>query len=297
MLHSMTGFGESSHQGDHLSIAVELRAVNNRYLKVTLRAADQYLALESEFEKVIRQKIKRGTILVTLRVQKLHQNLEMPLQMDVLAGYLAQLQKFGETTGLDAETRKVLCSQLLNLPGVVQPDLIGRSSLEEEWPQIRSVLEVAVGKLQKMRLSEGESMAAELLVLRNRIAGHLESVRELVPTVAGSYRDRLLDRVRKLLEESGVTVSPEDLIREVAIFAERSDIAEEVMRLGSHLDQFSNVLGQEEGVGKKLEFLTQEMARETNTMGSKAGDVEITRHVVEIKGDLERIRELILNVE
>ena len=86
----MTGFGESSHQGDHLSIAVELRAVNNRYLKVTLRAADQYLALESEFEKVIRHKIKRGTILVTLRVQKLHQNFEMPLQMDVLAGYLSQ---------------------------------------------------------------------------------------------------------------------------------------------------------------------------------------------------------------
>jgi uncharacterized protein (TIGR00255 family) len=103
--------------------------------------------------------------------------------------------------------------------------------------------------------------------------------------------------VRKLIESTEAEIQPSDLIREVAIFAERSDIAEEVTRLDSHLEQFGKVLEQEEGAGRKLEFLTQEMVRETNTMGSKAADVKITRHVVEIKGDLERIRELIQNVE
>lgn len=297
MLHSMTGFGESSHQGEQLSVVVELRAVNNRHLKVTLRASESYLGLESEFEKVIRQTIKRGTILASLRVQKRHQNADMPLQLDVLKGYLDQLEAFGKANGLDAETRKTLCSQVLTLPGVVPDDVAGRSSLEEDWPLIQGVLETALVKLQKMRLAEGAGMAAELMSLRNRIATHLEAVRELVPGVVTGYRDRLLDRVGKLMEEAGLGIEPKDLIREVSILAERSDIAEEVMRLGSHLGQFATVLGQEEGVGKKLEFLTQEMVRETNTMGSKAGDVEITRHVVEIKGDLERIRELILNVE
>ena len=136
-----------------------------------------------------------------------------------------------------------------------------------------------------------------LLQHRDHIADELEQIRQRVPTVAVTFRDRLLDRVRSLLSELDVQIDRSDLIKEVSIFAERSDIAEEVVRLASHLEQFQEIIHEEESAGRKLEFLTQEMGREANTIGSKASDVEISRHVVEVKSALEKIREMIQNVE
>ena len=132
---------------------------------------------------------------------------------------------------------------------------------------------------------------------RELFSGQLDHIRARIPRVAVLFRDRLLDRVRSLLGELDVQIDRSDLIKEVAIFAERSDIAEEVVRLASHLDQFQEIMNEPESPGRKLEFLTQEMFREANTIGSKAGDVAISRQVVEIKGTLEKIRELVLNVE
>jgi uncharacterized protein (TIGR00255 family) len=148
-----------------------------------------------------------------------------------------------------------------------------------------------------MRREEGRAMAQELLQMRDHIALELQLIRAHVPRVAVLYRDRLYERVRSLLSELDVQIDRSDLIKEVAIFAERSDIAEEVVRLASHLDQFQEIVNEPESAGRKLEFLTQEMFRETNTIGSKASDVEISRHVVEIKATLEKIRELVQNIE
>ena len=140
-------------------------------------------------------------------------------------------------------------------------------------------------------------MGQEFLQLRQSIADHLGAIRQRAPGVAAAFRDRLHERVRSLLAEHDVELDRSDLIKEVSIFAERSDIAEEVVRLASHLEQFQEIMNDPESPGRKLEFLTQEMFREANTIGSKAGDVEISRHVVEIKGTLEKIRELVQNVE
>ena len=140
-------------------------------------------------------------------------------------------------------------------------------------------------------------MAQELLSLRDTIARHLDVIRRKAPQVVTQFRERLHDRVRQLLAEVDVKIDRNDLIREVSIFAERSDIAEEVVRLASHLDQFQEIMDEPESPGRKLEFLTQEMFREANTIGSKAGDVAISKEVVEIKGTLEKIRELVQNVE
>ncbi len=140
-------------------------------------------------------------------------------------------------------------------------------------------------------------MAQELLQQRDTIGAQLERIRERMPQVATAYRDRLLERVRSLLAELDVQIDRSDLIKEVAVFAERSDIAEEVVRLASHLGQFQEIMNEPESAGRKLEFLTQEMFREANTIGSKAGEVEISRHVVEIKGALEKVRELVQNIE
>jgi uncharacterized protein (TIGR00255 family) len=183
------------------------------------------------------------------------------------------------------------------LPGVVPEPGDAASHLEDEWPLVERVLEEAIAKLQAMRQEEGRAMAQEFLQQRDRIAEHLDRIRQLAPTVATTFRDRLFERVRSLLAEHDVQIDRSDLIKEVSIFAERSDISEEVTRLGSHLEQFRDIMNEPESPGRKLEFLTQEMFREANTIGSKAGDVEISRHVVEIKGTLERMRELVQNVE
>ncbi len=292
----MTGYGEASFQSDALSLAIEVRAVNNRYLKVTLRAAEPYNLLEAEFEKVIRRTIRRGTLQVHLRCHRQYSPQDFQINATALRSYLGQLRGLCRELGV-ADEGPALLGQLLPLPGVVPEPETSSFNLEEEWPILERVLEQALGKLQAMRQEEGRAMAQELLQHRDHIRRELDQIRRRVPQVAELYRDRLLERVRGLLSELDIQIDRSYLIKEVSIFAERSDIAEEVVRLASHLDQFQDIVGEPESAGRKLEFLTQEMFRETNTIGSKASDVEISRHVVEIKGTLEKIRELVQNVE
>ena len=296
MLFSMTGYGEATYQSDVLHLAIELRSVNNRYLKVSLRAAEPYNLLEPEVEKVVRRSVRRGTIQVHLRCQRQFAPADFQINAVALRSYLAQLRGLGEGLNL-AERGPALLGHVLALPGVVPEPESAAFSMEEEWPVLERVLEQAVGRLQTMRQEEGRAMAQELLQHRDHIGRELEQIRARVPLVASGYRDRLLERVRALLTELDVKIDRSDLIKEVAIFSERSDIAEEVTRLGSHLDQFREILNEPESPGRKMEFLAQEMFREANTIGSKAGDVAISRHVVEIKGTLERTRELVQNVE
>jgi uncharacterized protein (TIGR00255 family) len=167
----------------------------------------------------------------------------------------------------------------------------------ELWPQVAPVVEQALESLQKMRVQEGRAMRQELLDNCVSIRTNLDKVAELAPRVAEAFRDRLLERVRSLLQEFDVAIDRADLIREVSIFAERSDVAEEIVRLRSHLDQFAQAIDAPESSGRKLDFLTQEMFREANTIGSKASDVQISHYTVEIKGMIEKIRELTQNVE
>jgi uncharacterized protein (TIGR00255 family) len=296
VLCSMTGYGEASYQGDDLHLSIELRSVNNRYLKVSLRAGEPYNLLEPEFEKVIRRVVRRGTIQAHLRCQRQFSAQDFQINAVALQSYVRQLRELAVTLGL-ADHGQTLLSQVLTLPGVVPEPATAAFEMEEEWPRIEQVLEQALDRLQAMRLEEGRAMAQELLQMRDHIAAQLELIRAHIPRVAVLYRDRLFERVRNLLSEHDVQIDRSDLIKEVAIFAERSDIAEEVVRLASHLDQFQEIVNEPESAGRKLEFLTQEMFRETNTIGSKASDVEISRHVVEIKGTLEKIRELVQNIE
>ena len=292
----MTGYGEARYQSDDLTVAIELRALNNRYLKVSLRAAEPHNLLEPEFEKVIRRTVRRGTIQTHLRIDRQLAAQEYKINLTALRSYVNQLKGVWEELGL-RDRGEALLTQVLALPGVVPEPGDAAAHLEDEWPLLERVLDEAVAKLQAMRQEEGRAMAQEFLQQRDRIAEHLEKIRQLAPTVATAFRDRLHERVRSLLAEHDVQFDRSDLIKEVSIFAERSDIAEEVTRLASHLEQFRDIMNEPESPGRKLEFLTQEMFREANTIGSKASDVEISRHVVEIKGTLERVRELVQNVE
>jgi uncharacterized protein (TIGR00255 family) len=296
VLLSMTGYGEARHQSDRVNVAIELRALNNRYLKVSLRATDPYHLLEPEFEKVIRRCVRRGTLQVHLRLERQTSPQDFRINPTALRSYVEQLRAVTDQLGLRDQAGTLL-SQVLALPGVVPEPGQTTSHLHDDWPLLEKVLCQALDKLQAMRQEEGRAMAVEFLAHRDTIATHLNRIRARAPQVSVLFRDRLLERVRSLLSELDVKIDRSDLIKEVSIFAERSDIAEEVVRLASHLEQFQLIMNEPDSPGRKLEFLTQEMFREANTIGSKASDVEISREVVEIKGTLEKIRELVQNVE
>jgi uncharacterized protein (TIGR00255 family) len=291
----MTGYGEARYQSEALSLAIELRALNNRYLKVSVRASEPYNLLEPEFEKVVRRTVRRGTIHVNLRCQRQFAPQDYRINTVALKSYLDQLRDIWPELGpLKGDA---LLSQALTLPGVVAEPGNLAFDAGEEWPILERVLEEALGRLQTMRQEEGRAMAQEFLQHRAAVAEQLNFIRGRAPQVAEAYRDRLFDRVRGILDEHDVHIDRTDLIKEVAVFAERSDISEEVVRLASHLDQFLEIMNEPESPGRKLEFLAQEMFREANTIGSKSGDVDISRRVVEIKGTLEKVRELVQNVE
>ncbi len=296
MLLSMTGYGDARYQSDELNLVIELRALNNRHLKVTVRGPEPYNLLESEFEKVIRRTVRRGTVQVQVRCERKYDPRDYRINATAFRSYFTQLRGLIEELGFRDRIENVI-APVLSLPGVVPEPGDAGSQQSRDWPIIERVLNDALGKLQAMRQEEGRAMAQEFRQLRQQIAERLDQIRQRAPGVVETYRDRLHERVRNLLTELDIDINRSDLIKEVSIFSERSDVAEEVTRLASHLDQFQEMLGEAESPGRKLEFLTQEMFREVNTIGSKAGDVEISRHVVDIKGTLERIRELVQNVE
>ncbi len=231
--------------------------------------------------------MKRGTIQIHLRCERQYAPQDFLINTVALRSYITQMRE--ACSGLMArEQVDGLLGQVLALPGVVPEPGTGSLKLDEEWPVMEGVLQRALDKLQTMRQEEGRAMTQELLSLRDAIATQLEAIRERSPRIVLLFRDRLLERVRGLLAETDVQIDKSDLIKEVSIFAERSDIAEEVTRLASHLEQFQVIVNEPESAGRKLEFLTQEMSREANTIGSKASDVAISRHVVEIKGRWRR---------
>jgi uncharacterized protein (TIGR00255 family) len=293
----MTGFGEARTQTDALTVAVEVRAVNNRHLKVTVRGTEPYPMLEPELEKVVRRHVRRGTLIVHVRVDRQAQPTDLGLNVGALKTYLQQIRAACDEIGRPDLLAPILPG-VLALPGIASESGFAGAVPDDEWPVVERCLESALKKLDGMRREEGKAMATELLTHHKQVVEQLVAIGRHLPTVTAEYRQRILDRVRQAVADTGVRVEPEHLIREVALFADRSDVAEEVTRLGSHLDQFAELVRSGgEGAGRKLEFVIQEMGRETNTLGSKAGDVTISRHVVEIKATLEKVRELVQNVE
>jgi uncharacterized protein (TIGR00255 family) len=290
----MTGFGEAHQQANGLAVVVEVRTINNRYFKFSLRSAEGYSALESQVESVVREHIKRGTVQVNLQVESKASPEDFSINAAVLESYRHQVQTLQNRWGT---ARDVPVESFLLLPGVVKEKLSNPSETAGDWPLIESTLQAALGHLSKMRRDEGQAMAVDLTANCRNIAAELKQIAARAPLVVDAYRTRLTERIRAALEEQKLSLNPADLVREIAIYAERSDISEEIVRLESHLQQFDKIMAAEDSGGRKLEFLTQEMLREINTIGSKSTDVEIARHVIEIKASIERLREMIQNVE
>ena len=291
---SMTGHGEAHRHQDGVRVAVEVRTVNNRFLKVSLRISDGYGSLEPLIEAVIRNHLRRGSVSVSIRVECESSPDDFRLNEVVLASYYRQLQELAKR---ESGPQDIRIDSLLTLPGVVTENASRRSDAEAVWPVLEGALNEALENLSRMRAEEGAAMGRDLHANCQAIDADLEQIGQRAPLVVDAYRKRLLERLNKLLEEFGLEIQAGDIVREVGLFTDRSDISEEIVRLRSHLQQFDAIARTEQNSGRKLDFLIQEMLRETNTIGSKANDSEIARHVVEIKTTIERMREMIQNVE
>jgi uncharacterized protein (TIGR00255 family) len=295
VLLSMTGYGDARWQGPAYTISVEIRSVNNRFLKFNIKTSEVYQKLEPEIERTLRETLKRGTVMVSVNLHRIARPEDFQINHVALKSYYQQLSTFIQDEGLSTH---IDVTALLAVPGVVEDT----ASLAEEdaassWKTLEPVVVSALAKLQKMRSEEGLKMAEGLTDLAKTFTERLTHIQTRAPEVAGDYRKRLHEKLQVIMDDFKVELDASTLIKEVAIFADRTDIHEEIVRLSSHLEQFHLFLKESESSGRKLDFLIQEMNRELNTIGSKANDIMITKQVVEMKATLEKMRELIQNVE
>lgn len=298
MIRSMTGFGDAASQSDGVRYVVEIRSVNNRYFKSQIRLPDDLAGLEAELDAAIARKLSRGSIILTVRFADSSASAAATINTRAVESYLRQLQSVLTASGIDHQSLRVDVGALLALPGVVIAES-GEERLTRARQTLPKLVDEACDKLLAMREREGRILLEDLQKHARAIDGHLVVIKQRVPATVELYQERLRQRMQSLLAESGTTVRDEDLIREVAVYAERTDIAEEVARLEGHLQQYREIIGNENGepAGRTLDFLSQELLREANTIASKCLDVEISRRIVEVKGAIDRIKEQVQNVE
>lgn len=297
MLLSMTGQGQGRKQFGSAEITSEVRAVNNRHLKIQTRTSDGLGGMEPKIEAVVRSHLKRGSLQLGVQVTGGQLGSEYTLEEPVIENYVRQCRSMSERLGL-GNGSPISVADLLMLPGVVSDPKSSAGKIDEalETAVLETVVE-SLDSLNSMRRAEGESMAKELSRQLEKLKHLTSAVDKRAPQVVEEYRLRLNSRLTKALAEVGAELQETDLAREVLLMADKADIREEIVRLRSHYEQFASMLSAEESQGRKLDFLIQEMFREANTIGSKAGDAEIAQRVVDIKTVIEQMRELVQNVE
>ncbi len=290
MLLSMTGQGVATASAEGTSVTVEMRAVNNRHLKINLRSPDSLIAYESAIEKQIRASVGRGTVNVNIKIEKDSRADDFRIDTALLESYRMTLEAYTGTA--------VSLEHLLTLPGIVSNSIQGKGNAGSSGSQlIEQAVADAISHFNQMRTVEGEALRNDLHQQLERLTELVESVRQQAPHVIKNYSDRITDKLNQLLEKHNITLTDADIVREIGLFADRCDITEELVRLDSHISQFNDVMNSTMSQGRKLDFITQELFREINTIGSKANDSLIASYVVEAKTVIERIREQVQNIQ
>lgn len=297
----MTGYGSASAQDDGVHFALELRSLNNRYFKASVRLPDEIAGLEAILESALRKRVSRGSFSLTVKVRVSHAAATSAINDQALLTYLDHLETVREKVG--DESVQIDLTALLALPGVLEPKTDDDTLTTRAKTVVPRLLADAIDRLIEMRTTEGKALALDLRGQVTHIREQLTIVAERAPIVVDEYHQRLTARVGELMAKAKLKVDERDLIREVAIFADRADISEEVSRMTGHLDQFTHILDtgspgkKDEPAGRTMDFMAQEMLREANTIGSKSNDTPISRAVVEIKSRIDRIKEQVQNVE
>ncbi|MBZ4401809.1 YicC family protein [Myxococcus sp. MISCRS1] len=292
MLKSMTGFGAGRARVGDEEVSVELRSLNHKFCEVKARLPRELASLEPLVTKQVKDRLARGSVELLVKRQSSTASGTVPtVDLNLAREYLRTFRELAKELGLSQD---VTWSQVANQQGVVRLEEKG-VDLESATPAVTAALDQALGALEKMRLVEGEAIHADLDARMKLLEGWSREVAQLAPRAVQDYQQRLTERVAELAR--GVAVDPQRLAQEVALFAERTDIAEEVTRLASHLEQFRALMASQEPTGRRMDFLVQEMHREVNTTGSKSQHADISARVVSMKAEVERIREQVQNVE
>ena len=293
-MNSMTGFGRGSATVGPTEATVELRSVNNRYCEVSVRLPGRLNAFESRIQSTLKDAFARGRFQVQVQVARNAADAALPVSVntDVARAYGRLLDELRTAASLDAP---VTVADLLTFSDVFQRDEEPDAATEDTWAAIRAALDEAMAAIQSMRATEGETMAHDLTHRLDMIETKLRAVETHAPERVTAARTRLHERLAELLDDE--RLDRDRLEVEIAILADKLDITEEIVRLQSHLDVFRQTMASNQPAGRKLNFLTQEMNREINTIGSKANDTVVSHLAVEMKEALEQIREQVQNVE
>lgn len=292
MLKSMTGFGRGEGDTTLGKVVVESRSVNHRYSDINIKLPKRLNLFENRLKEIIRSQVSRGRVDVSLRLDNAGEDkVQLTVDLDLAEQYYQVLHNLKERLRLKDEIT-------LNLLAGAKDVIVAKEELgdvEPYWQEILPVLKQSLKNMDDMKRLEGESLTEDLKQRLKNIAEQLQMIKQQFPLRLGAFLTRLQDRLRSLLE--GFDTDPSRFQQEVAFLAERTDITEEIVRAESHLAQFRGLLEGNDPVGRKMDFLLQEIHREVNTVSAKANDAEISQRVVEIKSELEKIREQVQNVE
>lgn len=291
MIKSMTGYGKGEASFGGGRVSVEIRSVNHRYGEIYVKLPRNLTVFEKDVRKMVSERLRRGKIEVFVQYEPGAEESPLAINMNLAKAYVQAFRSLKTALGLPGE---------VTLPMIVsQKDILTAEDSQAVNASLGEYLLAAVGgaleNIEGMRKKEGEALLADLRKRADTVSSLADLVAKRAPMVVRDYRDKLKERLAQLC--SDCSVSDERMLQEVAVMADRCDITEELVRLDSHLKQFDASLSHLEPVGRKLDFLLQEVSREVNTIGSKANDAEITRHVVELKTEIEKIREQVQNIE
>jgi len=290
---SMTGYGAGRASGPRIAVEVEIRSVNHRGLKVSWRLPPSLTARESEFEGLVRKRVRRGSLAVFLRLTYVRPEDVARVRDDVVAGYAAALDRLRRQRLVDGPLTP---EALASLPGALETGT-DAPLRPADLKVVRRALEDALSNLDAMRRREATHLVRDLRALARRMDKERTAIARRAPRVVKEHRDRLKERLDQLLASTGHTLDEATLAREAAVIADRADVTEELTRLAAHVDEIGAYLDRGEGVGRTLEFLGQELLREANTIGSKSSDVALARSVIALKSEIDRFKEQVANLE
>lgn len=294
MIKSMTGFGRSEYSDGKRNITVEIKSVNHRYGDINVKMPRRYSFAEEKIKNAVKKTVSRGKVDVSIIVENLtEEDVTVKLNTMVAKQYIENLNELKQLFSLEGE---VTLPFLAGMPDVVKA-VADVEDEEEIWKAIEPAVRSAAEHLDDMRLVEGEKLAEDLLMRGDLVKELVKKIEVHAPEVAKAYAEKLNERIGELISNN-VTVPEDRILLEAAIFADKSNITEELVRLHSHMSQLGTIIKtSKQPAGKKLDFLVQEMNREANTIGSKANDIGITNNVLDIKSEIEKIREQVQNIE
>ena len=288
----MTAYGNAESLKDNLEFIVEIRSGNYRYREIVLRLPQSLQPFEEKVRSVVSSTVKRGRIEISIQIKDNgDKGLKLELNRPLVKAYINVFNELNEELGCKQSIDLSFFSQLKDVI-ITKQDSI---DLETVWPNLEAVINKALLSMESMRINEGRALEKDFLKRLDRIKGYIDEIRSRTKVIVESYRDKLRQKINKLIKP--IEINEDRFMQEVALMADRSDITEELIRVESHLEQFRNFMDQDDLIGRRLDFLLQEINREVNTMGSKAADSLVSQLAVEIKAELEKLREQIQNVE